>query len=101
CNTAAEAMASGVAVVCTPSGTEDFAIDGVTAAVSRWRWSWALAGAIRPLLSDPARRAALAARGLEKIQEFSWERTADRTDLALDTRLSGRSHGRDTAAAAR
>jgi glycosyltransferase involved in cell wall biosynthesis len=88
CNTAAEAMASGTAVVCTRSGTEDFAIDGVTAAVSRWRFSWALANAIRPLLSDPARRSALAAHGLAKIQEFSWERTADRIDQALE----GRSH---------
>jgi glycosyltransferase involved in cell wall biosynthesis len=88
CNTAAEAMASGCAVVCTRSGTEDFAIDGETAAVARWRWSWALAGAIRPLLEDPERRAALAARGLERIQEYSWERTADRIDRALLGRLA-------------
>ncbi|HYQ88940.1 MAG TPA: glycosyltransferase family 4 protein [Candidatus Binatia bacterium] len=87
CNTAAEAMASGTAVVCTRSGTEDFAIDGVTATVS-WRFSWALANAIRPLLSDPARRVALAARGLGKIQEFSWERTADRIEAALEGGLS-------------
>jgi len=90
CNTAAEAMASGTAVVCTRSGTEDFAIDGVTAAVSRWRFSWALESAIRPLLSDPVRRKALAARGLEKIQEFSWERTADRIEDALEGPWSGR-----------
>jgi glycosyltransferase involved in cell wall biosynthesis len=101
CNTAAEAMASGAAVVCTRSGTEDFAIDGVTAGVSRWRFTWALANTIRPLLSDPARRSALAARGLAKIQEFSWERTADRIDQALEERTHGSSHGQDTATAAR
>jgi glycosyltransferase involved in cell wall biosynthesis len=101
CNTAAEAMASGTAVVCTRSGTEDFAIGGVTAAVSRWRFSWALARAIRPLLSDPARRNALAARGLEKIQEFSWERTADRIEAALASASHGRAHGRNAATAAR
>jgi glycosyltransferase involved in cell wall biosynthesis len=101
CNTAAEAMASGAAVVCTRSGTEDFAIDGKTAAVSRWRWSWALAGAIQSLLEDPARRAALAARGLERIQEYSWERTADRIERAIEARLGGRAHGRDQAQAAR
>jgi glycosyltransferase involved in cell wall biosynthesis len=101
CNTAAEAMASGTAVVCTRSGTEDFAIDGVTAAVARWRFTWALANAIRPLLSDPARRAALAARGLAKIQEFSWERTADRIELALQSRLHGRVHGQGATTAAR
>lgn len=100
CNTAAEAMASGATVVCTRSGSEDFAIDQVTAAVPRWRWSWAMARAIAPLLRDPARRAALAARGLAKIQEFSWERTADRIDRALEARQEGRTHGQGAARAA-
>jgi glycosyltransferase involved in cell wall biosynthesis len=84
CNTAAEAMASGTAVVCTRSGTEDFAIDGVTAAVAPWRWSWALSRTITPLLRDPARRRSLAAQGLARIREFSWERTADRIERALE-----------------
>jgi glycosyltransferase involved in cell wall biosynthesis len=101
CNTAAEAMASGTPVVCTRSGTEDFAIDGVTATVSRWRFTWALANAIRPLLADSSRRASLAARGVAKIQEFSWERTADRIELALQSRLHGRVHGHVAATAAR
>jgi len=101
CNTAAEAMACGAAVVCTRSGTEDFAIDGVTAAVARWRWPWAMAATIQPLLRDPARRAALAARGLVKIQEYSWERTADRVERALTTRMGGRLSGQDAAQAAR
>jgi glycosyltransferase involved in cell wall biosynthesis len=101
CNTAAEAMACGAAVVCTRSGTEDFAIDGATAAVSRWRWTWALAGAIAPLLRDPPRRAAMAARGLAKIQDYSWEKTADRIEHALEGRLGGRSHGHKAAQAAR
>jgi glycosyltransferase involved in cell wall biosynthesis len=89
CNTAAEAMASGCAVVCTRSGTEDFAIDGITAAVTPWRWSWAIASVLRPLLNDPGRRNLLAARGLERIQDYSWERTADRIDRALEARRGG------------
>jgi len=101
CNTAAEAMACGTAVVCTSSGTEDFAIDGVTALVSRWRWSWALAGPIQTLLRDPGRRAALAARGAGKIQEYSWERTADRIERALGERLPGRARGENATQAAR
>jgi glycosyltransferase involved in cell wall biosynthesis len=100
CNTAAEAMASGAAVVCTRSGTEDFAVDGVTASVVRWRWTRALAAAIRPLLRDPARRAALAARGRERIQAFSWERTADRIEGALTERLGG-ARAREASQAAR
>ena len=101
CNTAAEAMACGAAVVCTRSGTEDFAIDGVTARVARWRWSWALSRAIEPLLRDPERRRALAARGVAKIQEFSWERTADRIDGALEARMGGGISGRHPAQAVR
>ena len=83
-------MACGTAVVCTRSGTEDFAIPGVTASVARWRWIWGLERAIRPLLRDPAHRARLAAGGFAKIQEFSWERTADRIERALERRMGGR-----------
>ena len=101
CNTAAEAMASGAAVVCTRSGTEDFAVDLVTAGVARWRWSWSLSSAISPLLRDPTRRAAIAARGVVKIQEFSWERTADRIERALAARMGGSIHGEGAERAAR
>src|SRR5882672_4987628 len=100
CNTAAEAMACGAAVVCTRSGTEDFAINGVTAAVARWGgWSWVLSRAVEPLLRDAERRRALAARGTLKIQEFSWERTADRIERALTARMGGRARGERSAQA--
>ena len=101
CNTAAEAMACGAAVVCTRSGTEDFAIDGITASVVRWRWSLIIARAVGALLRDPGRRSALAARGREKIQEFSWERTADRIERALAKNLGGRSLAQDATHASR
>jgi len=93
CNTAAEAMACGTAVACTRSGTEDFAIEGVTASVARWRFAWCLERAIQPLLRDPGRRARLAAAGVAKIQEYSWDRTADRIEHALEERMGGRLHG--------
>lgn len=96
CNTAAEAIACGAALVCTPSGTEDFAVDLETAAVSRWPWAWLLARAVKPLLVDPARRAALAARGRARIQEFSWERTADRIERAIESALGGRNDAGET-----
>jgi len=101
CNTAAEAMACGAAVACTRSGTEDFAVAGVTASVARWRWPWSLERAIQPLLRDPGRRASLAAAGVAKIQEFSWERTADRIERALERRMGGRLHGEHAAQAVR
>ena len=93
CNTAAEAMACGAAVVCTRSGTEDFAADGETASVSRWPWAFALARKIAPLLRDPASRIALGQRGRERIASFSWERTADRIEQAVTERLGRRSDG--------
>jgi len=86
-NTAAEAMACGATVVCTKSGTEDFAIDGVTAAVG-WPWSWVLARKLAPLLRDPAARIKLAAAGRERIAQFPWERTADRIETAIRSRLA-------------
>ena len=89
-NTTAEAMASGAAVVCTPSGTEDFAENGVTAAVARWPWTWLLARKIAPLLLDAGERRALAQRGRERIGEFTWERTADRIEQALEAALARR-----------
>ncbi|MGE5180397.1 MAG: glycosyltransferase [Bacteroidota bacterium] len=87
CNTAAEAMACGAAVVCTRSGAEDFACHGETALVSRFPWTWTLARHVTALLRDPDRRARIAAGGRRRIQEFPWERTAATIEAALIERL--------------
>jgi glycosyltransferase involved in cell wall biosynthesis len=89
CNTAAEAMACGAAVVCTRSGTEDFARNGVTALVARFAWSFLLARAAARLLLDPELRAEIAERGRTKIAEFTWERTAERIEAVIVARLAG------------
>ena len=89
-NTSAEAMACGAAVVCTRSGTEDFAENGVTAATAHWPWTWLLARKIAPLLLDPEARLAIASRGRERMAQFTWERTADRIDRALEAALGRR-----------
>jgi glycosyltransferase involved in cell wall biosynthesis len=89
CNTAAEAMACGAAVVCTRSGTEDFARHEETALVSRFPWTWALARQVARLLRDPSLRAAIAERGRDRIRWFTWERTADAIEAALRERLGG------------
>lgn len=75
-NPTIEAMACGVPVVCTPSGTTDFAIDGETALVVP-RTVWHLARAVRRMRRDDALRERLAAAGLAKAHTFAWERTAD------------------------
>jgi hypothetical protein len=45
---------------------------------------------LAPLLLDPEARLALAARGRERIAEFTWERTADRIETALAGALARR-----------
>jgi glycosyltransferase involved in cell wall biosynthesis len=72
CNTAAEAMAAGACVVCTPSGTGDFARHGETALVVRLRHPFFLARALDRALADPALRARLAAAGRAEIERHSW-----------------------------
>jgi glycosyltransferase involved in cell wall biosynthesis len=81
-NTAIEAMACGVPVVCTRSGTTDFARDGETALVVR-RSAWSVARAIRRLMDDEPLRQHLSAAGLARAGHFSWERTADQLLAAL------------------
>jgi len=55
----------------------------------------------RALLRDAERRRALGGAGTLKIQEFSWERTADRIERALTARMGGRARGERSAQAIR
>ena len=72
CNTAAEAMASGACVVCTPSGTGDFARHGQTALVVRLRHPFFLARAIDRALADAALRARLGTAGRAEVERHGW-----------------------------
>src|SRR5262249_23868587 len=75
CNTALESLSSGCALVCTASGTTDFARDGVNALVS-WRNPWSLRAAIRRLLTDPGLRERLSAAGPASASPWTWEKLA-------------------------
>jgi phosphatidylinositol alpha-mannosyltransferase len=76
-----EAMAAGTAIVASD-------IHGYKGVVRRGREgllvppgdSKALAGALAQLLSDDERREAMARSGLERAQEFSWERVTAKVD---------------------
>ncbi|RLC95352.1 MAG: hypothetical protein DRI40_06065 [Chloroflexi bacterium] len=73
----AEAMACGCALVSTDiGGVRDYAEDGVTALLSPPRQPEALAENLLRLLEDVELRTRLAKAGHERIQEFTWERSA-------------------------
>lgn len=75
CNTALEALACGCALVCTSSGTRDFARDGENALVT-WRHPFFLRRAIRRVLADDVLRERLAAAGPTSAEPWSWRRLA-------------------------
>ena len=81
-----EAMASGLAVVSAPAGGAVESIrDGVTGVFVPRGDAQALARAIRELIEDPVRRAALGAAGRARAAEaFSWDGVASEFELALE-----------------
>jgi glycosyltransferase involved in cell wall biosynthesis len=82
-NFAAEAMASGVPLICTPHGTTAFARDGETAVVLEKPSASAISAAVERLLSDNARAANLARNATEAIRAFSWQMYAARLGPVL------------------
>ena len=72
CNTAIEAMSAGAAVVCTSSGTKDFAHHGRTAWVVPVRHPWFLARGLAHVLGDPDLRARLSSAGPAAVRPFAW-----------------------------
>src|SRR5262245_43452447 len=83
CNTALEALACGCALVCTKSGTTDFARDGVNALVTL-RHPWFLRRAIRRFLADDGLRGRLAAAGPASASPWDWASLARRILRQLD-----------------
>lgn len=87
-NTAAEAMACRLPVVCTPSGTRDFAFQGQTALVVPFAHPYLLRLQIKKLLLDENLRSRLAQAGYEKIKEFTWEALAARLEAIFQAVLN-------------
>lgn len=75
CNTALEALACGCALVCTKSGTTDFARNGANALVA-WRHELFLGRALRRVLTDGALRESLAAAGPASAAPWAWDALA-------------------------
>jgi glycosyltransferase involved in cell wall biosynthesis len=79
-NTSAEAMACGVPVVCTSSGTQDFAFHNRTALVVPLPFPVFLRRQIRKIISNNDLRLRLGRAGLKTIRKFSWPVLADRLE---------------------
>ncbi|MCC6349153.1 MAG: glycosyltransferase [Candidatus Eisenbacteria bacterium] len=77
CNTALEALACGCALVCTRSGTRDFAREGDNALLA-WRHPYFLRRALRRVLADAALRERLASAGPASAEPWAWPKLAEK-----------------------
>lgn len=85
-NTAAEAMASGVPVIATRSGTRDFVIHEETGLVVL-RHPWFIRRAIARLYNDEHMRLKLRADGRRKIEMYSWSSLSNTIEQIAHERL--------------
>jgi glycosyltransferase involved in cell wall biosynthesis len=82
-NTTAEAAACGLPIVCTKSGTEDFAVDGVTALVVRARVSVLIARAVERLYRDDTLRRRLGEAAEKRVLDFTWDKVCARMERSF------------------
>lgn len=71
-NTAAEALACGIPLIASNTGTNDFLIDGVTG-LKVWRHPFFVKRALKKLINDISLQRELALKGREKISTLGWE----------------------------
>ncbi len=76
-NTCAEAAACGLPLVCTESGTTDFAVKGRTSLVIRRRNSYSIGRALRKLYDDREGAVRMGREGAQGILDFTWEKVCD------------------------
>jgi glycosyltransferase involved in cell wall biosynthesis len=86
-----EAMACGVPVVASAvGGLTDTVVDRATGWLVPPRDPAALASALRALLADPARRAAMGQAGLDRARQwYSWPRIAIQTEAVYERMAAG------------
>jgi glycosyltransferase involved in cell wall biosynthesis len=74
-NTAAEALAAGIPLVASNTGTNDFLIDGITG-IKVWRHSWFVKRALIKLMDNIQLQQTLAFNGRKKMESLSWNALA-------------------------
>lgn len=79
-NTTAEAMACRIPVVCTRSGTRDFAVHRRTALVAPFSYPVFLQYQMEKLIQDERLRQRLAEEGYKRILAFTWKTVVDRLE---------------------
>jgi glycosyltransferase involved in cell wall biosynthesis len=92
-NTVAEASACGLAVVCTRSGTMDFAVDEKSALVVDGRSSYGIRRALRKLYEDRDFAARLGAEASRTMLAFTWDEVCARMERILTAILERRQRG--------
>lgn len=88
-NTCAEAAACGLPLVCTGSGTTDFAVNGRTALVIGRRSSYSIGRALRKLYGDRESALKMGREGARGILDFTWEKVCDTMSEQFAALLGG------------
>jgi glycosyltransferase involved in cell wall biosynthesis len=89
---ALEAMASGLPVITTQSGTEDYAIPGMTAEVVEPRNPASVAEGLIHVITDPEYRHRIAIGGNEIAKDFTWGKSVTTFERILLTDATEKSH---------
>lgn len=90
-NTAAEALASGIPLVASNTGTNDFLITGVTG-LKVWRHSYFVKKALVKLMNNLPLQQTLAENGRKKMETLSWPTLANKILDIITTKLAEQSN---------
>jgi glycosyltransferase involved in cell wall biosynthesis len=80
-------MACGTAVITTPVGTDDYALNNENSLVVPSKSPGKLAEAILKLIEDPKLASHLAESGIQTARRFNWDKATDNMEAILEKEL--------------